>query len=142
MDQNLSAEEVDSDDMAGDLCESDEEDGENRRADFKAVRNEKRSNGILKPASKKFRQEFDTNVFEVKLDCLENKGKVVTGDAHLCKTCASVFSNISKISGKITKDGEEQIWICEFCNTKNVVNLDYEEIPLSGSVTYLTEPVL
>ena len=42
MDKNLSAEEVDSDDMAGDLCGSDEEDGQNRRGVFKAMRAEKR----------------------------------------------------------------------------------------------------
>ena len=76
VDRNLSAEEVDSDDMAGDLCDSDEDDGVERRAVFKAVRSENRctkeqsmeSKSKTKSASKpekreKFVQEFDTNVF-------------------------------------------------------------------------------
>lgn len=45
MDRNLSCEEVDSDDLAGGLCDSDDSDGEERRAVFKAMRSEKRSKG-------------------------------------------------------------------------------------------------
>ena len=45
LDRNLSCEEVDSDDLAGGLCDSDEEEGSNRRAVFKAMRSEKRSKG-------------------------------------------------------------------------------------------------
>merc|ERR1719188_2336214 len=41
-DANLSAEEVDSDDMAGGLCDSDSDEGEERRAVFKVMRAEKR----------------------------------------------------------------------------------------------------
>ena len=108
LDRNLSCEEVDSDDMAGGLCDSDDEDGAQRRAVFKAVRSEKRSTrgadssgagaGAQATNSKKYNQEFDTNVFEVKLDCLENKGEVATGDAQLCKTCSGVFSKLSKLA--------------------------------------------
>ena len=43
IDRNLSCEEVDSDDLAGGLCDSDDSDGEERRAVFKAMRSEKRS---------------------------------------------------------------------------------------------------
>ena len=43
-------------------------------------------------------QEFDTNVFQVTLDCLENKGEIATGDAEICKQCAGVFSKLSKLS--------------------------------------------
>ena len=67
-------------------------------------------------------------MFEVKLDCLENKGEVATGDAHICNSCGAVFSNVSKLS----KDGNKQIWHCEFCNTRNEVNIDDEEIPKSS----------
>ena len=56
MDRNLSAEEVDSDDMAGDLCGSDEEDGSNRRQVFKAMRSENRAKtkGLAEPKREKF----------------------------------------------------------------------------------------
>ena len=135
IDRYDSAEEVDSDDMAGDLCDSDSDDGQERRALFKVARASRRGGAGTEPASSKFNQEFDTNVFEVKLDCLENKGEVATGDAHICSACSAVFSNVSKI----TKDGETQIWNCEFCNMKNEVNIDEEEIPKSAQVTYLIE---
>ena len=32
----------------------------------------------------KYAQEFDTNVFEVKLNCLASQKEVATGDAELC----------------------------------------------------------
>ena len=56
MDRNLSAEEVDSDNMAGDLCGSDEEDGSNRRQVFKAMRSENRAKtkGLAEPKREKF----------------------------------------------------------------------------------------
>ena len=74
-------------------------------------------------------------MFEVKLDCLENKGEVATGDAHCCTSCQAVFSSISKLTLK----NEKQIWQCEFCNTENEVNIDDEEIPKTQEVTYLVE---
>ena len=101
----MSCEEVDSDDLAGGLCESDEEDGVARRGVFKAMRSEKRSkrggdgSGVgrgggggglfsapnLPPQKRqKYAQEFDTNVFEVKLNCLASQKEVATGDAELC----------------------------------------------------------
>ena len=87
--------------MAGNLCGSDEEDGSNRRQVFKAMRSQKRSGtsrkGVDEPKREKFQQEFDTNVFQVALECLENKGEVATGDAEICKTCSGVFSKISQI---------------------------------------------
>ena len=43
LDRNLSCEEVDSDDLAGGLCDSDSEDGAERRGVFKAMRSEKRA---------------------------------------------------------------------------------------------------
>ena len=94
----MSCEEVDSDDLAGGLCESDEEDGVARRGVFKAMRSEKRSkrgggggggaglfSANLPPQKReKYAQEFDTNVFEVKLNCLASQKEVATGDAELC----------------------------------------------------------
>ena len=136
------------DDMAGGLCDSDSDDGAERRAVFKAVRSEKRKvrrggagggpgkkdqNPVVVP--KKYNQEFDTNVFEVKLDCLENKGEIATGDAEICTKCFGVFSKLSKL----TDEAEQQIWICEYCNTKNEVMIDDEEVPKTQEVTYLIE---
>lgn len=80
-------------------------------------------------------QEFDTNVFEVTLDCLENKGEVATGDAEICKICSGVFSKFSKL----TTENEQQIWACEYCNTKHEVMIDDEEVPKANEITYMIE---
>lgn len=37
-------------------------------------------------------------------------------------------------------EGEvQQIWICEFCNAKNDVNIDEQEKPKSNAVNYILE---
>ena len=72
MDRNLSAEEMDSDDLGGDLNLSDQEDGANERAFRRDFRAQKRA--VTNVKANVYQQEFDTNVFEVKLDCLADKG--------------------------------------------------------------------
>ena len=72
IDRNLSCEELDSDDLGGDLNLSDSDDGQQKRAfrrEFKA-----RKRGANQERANVYRQEFDTNVFEVALDCLADKG--------------------------------------------------------------------
>lgn len=34
---------------------------------------------------------------------------------------------------------EDQVWLCEFCNTENTVFIDQEEIPKALEVNYLVE---
>ena len=138
--RNMSAEEVDSDDMAGGLCYSD--DGSSRRENFKAVRSNKPVSRASAAGPQKKRrkvvQEFDTNVYEVALDCLENKGELATGDAELCTTCTGVFNKFSQITQE-DKDDDTDVWTCEFCNTKNKVMIDEEEKPKGNETTYIIE---
>ena len=71
--------------MAGDLYASDENDGKSCRAAFREKRSQKKAS--MKGTSTKFKkhvQEFDTNVFQVDLDCLQTKTEVATGDAIIC----------------------------------------------------------
>ena len=72
LDRNLSCEEMDSDDLGGDLNLSDNEDGANERAFRRDFRAQKRA--VTHQKANVYAQEFDTNVFEVKLDCLADKG--------------------------------------------------------------------
>ncbi len=74
MDRNLSCEEMDSDDLGGDLNLSDREDGADERMFRKEYKASKRASNIQEKAVNKYALEFDTNVFEVTLDCLANKG--------------------------------------------------------------------
>lgn len=85
---------------------------------------------------RKFRQEFDTNVTQVSLKCLENKGQIATGDPFLCEKCQGVFNQFSKL--RHGEDGN-QYWDCEFCSHANEVMIDDEEIPQSNEMTYLLE---
>ena len=94
MDRNLSCEEMDSDDLGGDLNLSDAEDGAVRRGVWKSHKKQKRA--VAREANAGvYRQEFDTNVFEVALDCLAEKGQLATGDAELCTRCQAVFNQMS-----------------------------------------------
>ena len=69
------------------------------------------------------------------LDCLQNRGQLATGDAEFCATCKGVFNKTSVI----VKEGEQQFWTCEFCNTKNEVHIEDEEVPAENEVTYILE---
>jgi len=94
MNRNLSDIEMDADDLSGELGLSDEEDGERMRGMIKQSKQAKRAKRKV-PVSKKqqvFRQEFDTNVFEVALACLEHKGQIATGDPEFCQKCKAVFN--------------------------------------------------
>ena len=86
-DRNLSCEEMDSDDLDGDLNLSDEDSGaQNRRQD---MRNQRRADAPKQEEEdrEQYAVEFDTNVFKVNLDCLEHRGELVTGDADMCSKC-------------------------------------------------------
>lgn len=77
--RNLSACEMNDDDLDGDLNLSDSDDGEQKRANFKAARRQKKSK-----AAKVHVVEADTNIFQVSLACLKNAGVMATGDPFLC----------------------------------------------------------
>jgi hypothetical protein len=67
-----------------------------RGAERKKKRKLNKKKGI-KEKREVFLQEFDTNVFQVSLECLEKKTEIATGDAEICKNCSGVFSKFSKI---------------------------------------------
>jgi len=90
MDRNLSCDEMDSDDLDGDLNLSDEEGGAATRSKIK-----QRSAPEAKKDRQQYAIEFDTNVFKVALECLQNKGQYATGDAEFCAECKGVFNKFS-----------------------------------------------
>ena len=81
--------------------------------------------------------EFDTNIFRVSMECLQNKVQLVAGDAQFCTKCKAVFNSSSSLIE--VGEANQQIWICEFCNQRNEVNIEPEELPQSSEVTYLLE---
>ena len=91
MARNISAAECDSDDLAGDLNLSDQEDNSQQRAQIKSVNKKIRQKKGKK--ANKYHVEVDTNVFEVKLACLRENVELATGDAEICKSCKAVFNS-------------------------------------------------
>lgn len=92
----------------------------------------------LKPRGSKVKKwrRADTNVVAIKFDQLTSPSNMHTGDPVTCTDCQAMLSHISKI----TKDGENQVWVCEYCGTSNPVDLVSEEIPAEADVTYMLEP--
>lgn len=76
-------------------------------------------------------------MFKVNLNCLAKKTEVALGDAIICTGCSGVFNSLSKLV--TNEESGEQVWTCEFCNDKNTVVVEKEEIPNSTEVTYLIE---
>ena len=111
---------MDSDELDGDLNLSDEDTTGNARLNLRG-----RTDNAAKAQRERIEVEFDTNIFRVSLECLQNKGQLVTGDAEFCTTCKGVFNKTSII----VTVGDQQTWTCEFCNTKNEVMIGEEEIP-------------
>jgi hypothetical protein len=76
-----------------------------------------------------------TNIVSVNLSRLQNQTLLATGEAVFCKNCTAVFNKFSNLEEK--PDG--QIWVCEFCDFANEVNLLPEEITSEAEVEYILE---
>ncbi|CDW82116.1 type a von willebrand factor domain-containing protein [Stylonychia lemnae] len=92
---------------------------------------------LKKEKRRKHKQDVDTNVFQISMACLKDQGELATGDPYFCTNCDAVFNLHSKIEEN--KAEEEQIWQCEFCNHKNKVQFEPEELPKSEAVNYIVE---
>lgn len=71
---------------------------------------------------------------------LKNASEIASGDPVFCRHCGAAFNMFSRIEEQKKDEGEPcQVWTCEFCNTKNDVMLEPEEIPKSKEVNYIME---
>lgn len=74
------------------------------------------------------------------MSCLKDAGELATGDPVFCSKCQAVFNKHSKVEETKDADGNEsQIWNCEFCLTKNPVQLEPEELPKTDAVNFILE---
>lgn len=93
-----------------------------------------------KGEGKKFVQEVDTNVFCLNLSTLKNASEIASGDPIFCTNCNAAFNIYSRVEEEKKDEGEPcQFWKCEFCNTKNNVMVEPEEIPKTKEVNYIIE---
>ncbi|PIK41859.1 putative circularly permutated Ras protein 1-like isoform X2 [Apostichopus japonicus] len=81
----------------------------------------------------------DGNVILVSLGTLENDPKIMTGDAVSCCKCPAILSHVSTITPSSSGDTSSQTWMCDFCDTKNEVDVSDEEIPKESQVDFLVE---
>ena len=130
-----SAEEVDSDELDGEMDLSDDE---SQAAKFRAQTKKKKESSRALRGERKYRQEIDTNVFNIQFATLKGQAELATGDPTFCTTCRAVFNIHSKVE-EVKEEDEKQIWTCEFCCTKNVIEIDEEERPQTGAVNYIVE---
>lgn len=83
-------------------------------------------------------RQADTNVVSIKFDKLIAPSSMHAGDPQVCEGCSAILSKISKV----TTEGDQKYWDCEFCDQRNMVDLEDEEIPTDEDVTFMLEPAL
>ncbi|PIK43197.1 putative circularly permutated Ras protein 1 [Apostichopus japonicus] len=79
----------------------------------------------------------DGNVILVSLGTLENDPKIMTGDAVSCCKCPAILSHVSTVTPSSSGDTSKQTWTCDFCDTKNEIDVSDEEIPKESQVDFL-----
>ena len=92
----------------------------------------------------------------INLRVLKEDTQLASGDPIFCEGCRAAFNMHSKITkenfdviqelneednenGETETKPTDQIWKCEFCNYKNKVAIDKEEIPDKDSINYVVE---
>ncbi|KAL4491824.1 hypothetical protein ABPG72_006079 [Tetrahymena utriculariae] len=117
-----------------------------------------------------FDDSLDTNIVTISFDCIkQSEQNLQMGDPIFCKGCKAVLSKISKLEENKKKEVSENadieeeenkdnqqdqqknkqeqeengnmIWNCEFCKTKNVINVELEEVPKQEDVIYMVQSV-
>ena len=130
-----SCEELDSDELDGDLNLSD---SEGEALSFR--RKNKEQKASRRRPARQYRQEIDTNIFKIGFQTLKDKAELATGDMTYCSKCGAIFNMNSKTEERKSLDGEpQQIWCCEFCNHENEVDIEPEEKPKGNAVNYIVE---
>jgi len=129
--RNRSMNSCSSDELEGNLDASeDEEESAMREMQKQQKKQWKQAPG------RKYKQEVDTNVFKIDFGQLRDKAELATGDACFCAKCKAVFNVHSVVK---TIDKEQQVWVCEFCNHENEVDIEEEEKPKSAAVNYIVQ---
>lgn len=89
---------IHSDDLEGDLNLSENECEE----DVKIMRGEKAK--AKKRPARVFKQEVDTNVFNISMSTLKKNSELATGDPIFCQQCGASFNIHSKLEPLVEKN--------------------------------------
>jgi hypothetical protein len=77
-------------------------------------------------------------VFQIEFKTLADQAELASGDPYICVNCKGIFNIFSKLEEE-KSDENDQVWICEFCNQKNPIDIDEEEKPKNKAVNFLLE---
>ena len=69
------------------------------------------------------------------MKCIRDQAELATGDPNFCKQCEAAF-NVHSIIEE-SKENEEQVWVCEFCDHRNIISIEQEEKPKTDTVSYM-----
>ncbi|KAK6171246.1 hypothetical protein SNE40_019475 [Patella caerulea] len=89
------------------------------------------------PEGKRRFKKADTNVVSVTLNTLKDPSNMHAGEAVKCggTGCKAIMSHLSKLSAGMSG----KVWVCEFCECNNEVDVEDGEIPAVEDVTFLLE---
>ena len=76
-----------------------------------------------------------TNVFDIRLYVLTEPCQAATGDPIPCENCQALLNCFSQVK----TEGEDRIWVCEFCGCPNKLDIEAGEMPSADMVTYVLE---
>jgi len=107
-------------------------------SEIKSVKSEKRRAERCWPSKERWFRQADTNVMAVDFGTLKKTGNMHAGDPVSCDECIAILSRVSKL----TMEGEQKKWKCEFCGKVSLVDVEDEEIPKVEDVTYLLQPAM
>ncbi|XP_050393119.1 circularly permutated Ras protein 1 [Patella vulgata] len=107
-----------------------------RRGDETATAMDQR-NVSSQPEGKRRFKKADTNVVSVTLNTLKDPSNMHAGDAVKCggTGCKAIMSHLSKLTAGMSG----KVWVCEFCECNNEVDVEDGEIPAVEDVTFLLE---
>ncbi len=84
----------------------------------------------------------DTNIICIGFSILkeDHKNLIQNGDPILCSQCKVGFNCYSKST--YNEAQKARLWVCEFCDFNNFLQIDENEIPKKEDCLYLLEPPL
>ncbi|KAL4233133.1 hypothetical protein ACF0H5_007818 [Mactra antiquata] len=83
-------------------------------------------------------RQGDTNIVTVKFDKLVLPNNMHAGDPQSCTQCGAILSALSELK----QEDDTKVWCCEFCDTRNILDIEDEEKPNNSDVTFMLEPAL
>ena len=106
---------------------------------------EKNSNNPAPPISKQLnkkndnpdkKDESNVNIFKIEYNKILENIPFTSGKPNKCKNCNAILNKFSKLN---LIEINKYEWICEFCFTKNIIEITENLIPKTPTIEYIIE---